>query len=87
MAEALNVSTALVGHYETGVRIPPDDEIVTRWVSRLGLSLVLVDDWVDARAEEQVAEVLEKLRGPRALPAEDVDAIRRNVRNALRGRR
>lgn len=65
----------------------PTETTLRKWLRALELPEDWADAWMDWRVEEEVAEVLTKLRGPRALPAEDVDAIRRSVRNSLRARR
>lgn len=86
VADRVGVRKQSVSEWETG-KSRPGPQAVRKWVKALGVPEAEADEWLDLRVEEEVAEVLTKLRGPRALPPEDVDAIRRSVRNALRGRR
>lgn len=89
VADRVGVTKQAISDFETDTtgRKQPSEETLRKWVRSLELPAELADTWLDWRVEEEVAEVLSKLRGPRALPPEDIDAIRRSVRNALRGRR
>lgn len=70
-----------------GGKAHPTEPTMRKWVKALGQPEELVDEWFVARTEEKVAEVLGDLRGPRALPPADIDAIRRAVRNMLLAQR
>lgn len=86
VADRVGVTKQSLSEWETG-KSRPGPAAVRKWVKALGLPEAEADEWLDWRVEEEVAEVLGKLRGPRALPAEDIEAIRRSVRNSLRARR
>ena len=87
VAQRVGISDALLGHYETGER-PPKYEHLQKWLRTLGRPTSWADDWVEWIVEERLVEVLGQLRqttrGP--LPQEDIDALRRSLRNAMRGR-
>lgn len=81
VADRLGVSTALVGHWESGRNSPPEPRL-RRWLKVLDMPEELADEWLEYRIEEEIARALGSRRGPRAMPQEDIDAIRRIIRRS-----
>jgi transcriptional regulator with XRE-family HTH domain len=85
VAGRTGVKLQSIAEFETQ-QTRPSETTLRKWLKALQLPGGWADTWLDWRVEEEVAEVLRKLRGPRALPAEDVDARREGVRRERRGR-
>jgi transcriptional regulator with XRE-family HTH domain len=58
----------------------PTETTLKKWVRGLGLDPEIAEEWVELRIAEQVRELLEDRRGPRAASPEDIDAAVRYVR-------
>ena len=58
----------------------PTEATLRKWIRALGLDIEIAEEWVELRIAEQVRELLEARRGPRAASPEDIDAAVRYVR-------
>lgn len=86
VAGRTGVKLQSIAEFETE-QTRPAEGTLRKWLKALGLPEEWADAWLDWRIEEEVAAVLEKLRGPRALPPGDIEAIRSDVRAHLKARR
>lgn len=72
---------ASISEFESG-RKKPKPETLRKWLRALQLPDDWADLWIEYQIEQDVRDVLERRRGPRAMAKEDVDAITRMVRRS-----
>ncbi len=79
LASRVGVKYQSLQKFEEG-KAHPTESTMRKWVRALGLGPEIVEEWVELRIAEQVRELLEARRGPRAASPEDIDAAIRYVR-------
>lgn len=58
----------------------PTEATLRKWTKALGVPDTIAEEWVELRISEQVRELLQARRGPRAASPEDIEAAVRYVR-------
>lgn len=81
VADRVGVKQPSITEFESG-RKKPKDETLRKWLRALQLPDEWTDIWIEYQIEQDVRDVLERRRGPRAMAKEDVDAITRMVRRS-----
>lgn len=81
VATKVGVKHASISEFESG-RKKPKDETLRKWLRALQLPDEWAEAWIEYQIEQDVRDVLERRRGPRAMAKEDVDAITRMVRRS-----
>lgn len=79
MAKRLHTAHSTIGHWETGVRTPSEDD-VRRYVRVLREPESIVDDWLDEQAVAAISEIL----SARRLSEPDCGAVAKHAELLLR---
>jgi len=86
LANKVGLTLQALSMYERG-GARPSEAAMTKWVRAVGDSEDVVDEWIDRRVEDEVAEVLARLRGRHAVPLLGIQNARYAVRAMLAERR